>query len=291
MPKTLRLNIISLLGLLVIGVMGNTAQAATEAQQEPLILGFFPIISTVALFKRFTPLKDYLSEQLGRPVRLETAKDFPTFAQRTGDRRYDIVVTAPHFAIRAVDSGKYQIKATLLKDVQQLLVVHKNSPIQQIAELAGKRIATPPPRALMTMMGKTYLREHGLTDEREPSYLAFTSHNASNEALIAGQVDAAIASSNIIGKAKERGAPIRILSEGLKLPNMATMVATDLPPALAEQIEQAFVGMRDNAQGRDALKHMGFPGYRSVSITDYEPVRPYAYPLQSSHEDPAQLSQ
>lgn len=253
------------------------ARAAARPPEPPLTLGFFPLVSTVALFKRFSPLKNYLSDQLGREVLLETAKDFPTFAQRTAERRYDIVITAPHFAVRAIDSGSYRIYTAVTKDVQQLIVVRKDSPFRQPADLAGKTIATPPPGALMTMMGKDYLQQLGLSGERQPVYLPFLSHNAANAAVIAGQADAAIASSNVIGKALERGAPLRIIGRGLQLPNMPTLVASDLPPELGARIQAVLVGMSDNEAGRTVLARIGFPGYRPVSAADYEPARPYAY--------------
>lgn len=263
--------------LFVTLLAASGARAAEPDSDDPLILGFFPLTSTVSLFQRFAPLADYLGERLGREVVLETARDFPTFFRRTQDRRYDIVVTAPHFAVEAVDSGRYRIRATLVKDVQQLVVVRKDSAITTVTDLAGKRVATPPARALITMMGEAHLTEAGLGDDNRPVYMAFVSHNAANEAVVAGLADAAIASSNVVGKAVERGAPLRVISRGLKLPNMATMVASDLPPALGDAVQAALVGMRDDPAGRRALKHIGFPGYRAVGAADYEPVRPYAY--------------
>jgi len=132
-----------------------------NSQDEALTLGYFPLISTVALFKRFAPLRD-LTGSLGRPVILQTAKDFPTFVERSDDRAYDILVTAPHFAVRASVSGEYRIRATLLDDVRQLVVVRADSKIRNITELAGKRISTPPRRALMTMMGVQHMIDAGL---------------------------------------------------------------------------------------------------------------------------------
>lgn len=263
---------------LLFAVCSAALQAAPTAQPETsLTLGFFPIVSTVTLFKRFMPLADYLSAQLGVPIRLVTAKNFPTFVKRTAERAYDIVVTAPHFAVRAADSGQYTIRATTVNEVQQLIVVRKNSPLQNLEQLAGATIATPPGRALMTMMGKDFLAQAGLSGPRQPRYRAFTSHNAANQALLAGEVDAAIASSNVVSKAVQRGKPLRILAKGRKLPSMATLVASDLPAALADRVEQAFVGMANTEHGRQVLRQIGFPGYRAVSIADYEPVRAYAY--------------
>lgn len=245
------------------------------ADKDALTLGYFPLISTVALFKRFSPLRDYLSVRLGRPVILETAKDFATFVKRTDDRAYDIVVTAPHFAVRASDSGTYRIRATLVEDVQQLIVVRDDSPITDITQLAGMPVSTPPKRALMTMMGVQHMADSGLAGDMAPIYRAFTSHNAANEALLANEVDAAIASSNIVNKAISQGKPLRIISRGPRLANMATLVAADLDREIGNRVVEILVGMQGNEKGRNTLKQIRFSGYREVNAADYEPARPY----------------
>lgn len=283
MGITVRLHhrLLALLCLIAVSYPGGIAwgqdlapSAATP--QRPLTLGFFPIISTVALYKRFAPLRDYLAQQLQRPVTLETAKDFPTFLERTDQRAYDLVITAPHFAVRAADSGKYRIRTALLGEVYQLLVVRKDSPITTPAQLAGKRVGTPPRDALMTMIGMRYLDKIGLTGAQTPVYRAYTSHNAANEALLAKEVDAVIASSNVIRKAMGKGAAFRTIHRSFKLPNMATLVASDIDSELSEQVVRILVSMRDDEKGKQVLKQIGFPGYRAVqSATEYEPVRPY----------------
>ena len=269
-----------IIGICVVLFLTGAAHAKDDTgpiggAAKPLTLGYFPIISTVALFKRFAPLRDYLSEALGRPVELQTAKDFPTFLQRTDDRQYDIVVTAPHFAVRAADSGKYRVRATVSADVEQLVVVRADSPITEAGQLAGKRIATPPADALMTMIGVRHLSDAGMTGDKAPIYRPYVSHNAANEALLANEADAAIGSSNIIQKAIKQGAPYRILVHGLKLPNMATLVASDLDAELGERLVQILVGMADTEKGKQTLKQIAFPGYRAVSAAEYEPARPY----------------
>ncbi|MEJ2397747.1 MAG: phosphate/phosphite/phosphonate ABC transporter substrate-binding protein [Gammaproteobacteria bacterium] len=251
-------------------------QSADQPSDQALSLGFFPIISTVALYKRFAPLRDYLAEQLHRPVALETAKNFPTFLRRTDERQYDIVVTAPHFALRAADSGKYRIRAALVGKVYQLLVVRKDSRLTSVKQLAGKRIATPPADALMTMVGMRELASAGLVGKRAPVYRVYVSHNAANQALLAGEVDAAIASSNVIRKALGKGAPFRVIKRSFKLPNMATLIATNLDPALANRVVQILVNMNKTAEGRQVLKQIRFPGYRGIkSAAEYESLRPF----------------
>lgn len=243
--------------------------------QKALTLGFFPIISTVALYKRFSPLVNYLSDELGRPIQLKTAKDFSTFFKRTLQREYDIVITAPHFAVKANDSKKYNIRTTLTSNVQQLVVVHKNSVITSINELSGAVIATPPEKALMTKMGKDLLRNAGLIGHRSPQYMSFNSHNAANEAVLAGEAVAAIASNNIVKKSLKKGVALKIIGKGLQFPNMATLFASDIDAETEASIIDILINMKKTDKGRATLKAIEFPGYRIIEAKDYEIVRPY----------------
>ncbi|MBI1424227.1 MAG: PhnD/SsuA/transferrin family substrate-binding protein [Gammaproteobacteria bacterium] len=260
------------------GATGTHARAdqASPAGVAPLSLGFFPQMSTVALYKRFAPLRDYLTDVLQRPVRLETAKDFPTFIQRTAARQYDIVVTAPHFALLAADSGKYRIRLALDGVLQQLLIVRSDSPITEIRQLAGKRIATPPPNALMTMVGVHALAKAGLVGDQAPQYRAFISHNAATAALLADEVDAAIASTNVIKQMQGTESTYRILSRSPQLPNIAVLVASDLDPVLGDRVVQALVDINKTVRGGEVCRHTRFKGYRVVkSVAEYESMRPY----------------
>ena len=276
--KSLRLVII-VLSFMVL--LSNHCLAAEKSNQREgkdnnaISLGFFPIISTGALYKRFSPLAQYLSTELNRPVQLKTAKNFPTFFKRTSQRVYDIVVTAPHFAVKASDSTLYKIRATLTSDVEQLVITSKVSSLTSMNQLSGQVVATPPNKALMTKMGKDLFNRIGLKGDNKPTYQAFNSHNAANEAVIAGTAAAAIASSNIVKKEIKQGKPIKIIGRGLKFPNMATMIASDIDKDLSNAIVSSLVNMKNTEAGRAILKKIGFPGYRTIEASEYEIVRPY----------------
>ena len=127
----------------------------------------------------------------------------------------------------------------------------------------------------MTMMGVQHMIDSGLVGDRAPVYREFTSHNAANEAVLANEVSAAVASSNIFKKAIARGEPLRIIGRGPRLANMATMVATDLDREIGDRVANILVGMKDNPNGRRALGQMSFSGYRPASVADYEAARPF----------------
>lgn len=249
-----------------------------HAGAEPapaLIFGLLPSESAVAKFKRYAPLRDYLSERLGRQVVLETARDFPEFMRRTAQRRYDLLETAPHFVLPALDSGKYEVRTTLLIPLSAQLVVREASPIKTVSELAGQTVATPPPQAVITRAGEHYLAHHGLAGPRAPVYVRYPTHNAAYESVIGGQASAALISVNILNKAVSKGATLRVLAKTEDFPNMALLVARDLPGSVRDEIERAFLGIQDTPQGREILKHMAYAGYRRARPVEFETVRKY----------------
>jgi len=250
---------------------------ATQREQKPLVMGFFPIISTVALFKRFVPLKNYLSDQLGREIVMETAKDFPTFVKRTAERRYDFVFTAPHFAVRAEDSGLYHIRVTPPNVLRVLIAVRKESAITDVNGLEGKRISSPPKGALVSMIGKDRLDSIGLTGARLPQYQYYSTHNAAYQAVVGGRADAVISANNVVLKKINEGVPLKVIDQGEAFPSMAILVASDLPETFSSKLTHAMVEMKNTVIGQRVLKVVGFSGYQAASIADYEVVRSYAY--------------
>ena len=263
--------------VIAIGCIHNPLWAAPKVDEKdkPLVMGVFPIVSGVALFKRFAPLKDYLAKELDRELILETARDFPSFVRRTAERRYDIVITAPHFSLLAIDSGDYQIVARPKRDLVSLMVVAKKSKITDVSQLSGKIIATPPAPALSTRSGKDYLAGKGLQATKAPHYLAYKSHNAAYQAVLANDAVAALVSINAVNKALDNGIPLRIIDRLPPLPAMPTLVATNLDEKLAIEVRKILVNMESTKDGVNTLKRVGFPGYLSASEKDYDPVRPY----------------
>lgn len=253
----------------------QSVHAQPTESKKPLVMGFFPLFSTVALFKRYGPLKDYLEERLGLTIKLETAKDFPTFLKRTSERRYDFAVTAPHFALRAVDEGNYRIIATYKNSGQQLMMVHKDNQWKNLDAVRGKRVGTPAPKALMTRMGKQRIINAGITGDDAPTYIAYTSHNAAVEAIQTGEVDAVITSNNVSKNMIKQGKPVKVFDRGVIYPNMPLMIATDQPSSLKTSIQEALLALSNSDSGKSLLNHIGATGYRIVDASDYDVLRPY----------------
>lgn len=247
----------------------STAQPVSN-EGKPLILGVLPFRSPVALLKRFSPLRDYLQQKLGVPVIMETASNFDEFVIRTDARRYDFVLTAPHFTLLALDSGKYDVQATYIKPLAAGISVRRDSNIRYLSQLEGKIISTPPEIAIITIAGKSYLKNHL---KSQAQYIKYESHNASLDAMLAGNSVAAIASLNPTRQYIQRDIPLRIIATTPPLPGMGLLAAKDLNSDLIVKYKNALINMKTDPDGKTALKKMGYSGYRATSKQEFESTR------------------
>ena len=228
--------------------------------------------SPIALFKRFAPLRDYLSIQIQQEIRLETAKNFRQFSERTSQRQYDIVFTAPHMALYALDEDNYELAATFTKPLRSVFVVREESHIQNVEDLEGATIATPPARAIVTMVGMKYLDSQGLKAVRYKTYLT---HNAAYSAVLGGEADVAIIANFIAKKAISENEALKIVAQSETFPGVGILIAKDLPEPLKQDIKKAIWSMKDLPHGRSILQTVAQPGYIKAHKQEFEVLRPY----------------
>ncbi|OOG28139.1 phosphate/phosphonate ABC transporter substrate-binding protein [Thioalkalivibrio denitrificans] len=264
--------------LLALVLVSAPAQAGTSVvaddRDAPLRFGLLPFGSPVFLFNRFVPLTDYLGSQLDRTFALESARDFATHVRRMEAGAYDLVLTAPHFVPIALDSGHYEVLASPRQNLATAYLVAEGDPARDLADLAGIRIATPPPEALITIAGKEYLLSRLPPEAPAPEFISFASHNAAVHAITSGLADAAMASNNMARLEISQNHPVRVLSETDPLPAVGILANRRLPPELRDRITDALIAMADRAEDDNVRAHMAYyPGYKAASAADYERFR------------------
>lgn len=277
----------SMLVFLLLGTLlaqsGHAAEPpATRQQPERLRLGVLPFMSPIALVKRFSPLVKYLEEKTGQPIRLLSAANYPEFIKRTEEGRYDIVITAPHFVLMALDSGKYEVHAAYLKPLSAHLVVHRESKLRETYQLAGKVIALPPPEAIITTIGREMLNQRGLGGEKVPLYKNYGSHNAAYQAVVANEASAAIISVNVLRGAIQKGAPIIPIAKSEDYPGLGILTSRRMSVEQQQKIVQTLVQMRNHPAGRSVLKQISYPGYRPATASEFETLRKYMQPARQN---------
>ena len=263
------------LRLLAVFMLLAWAPGARAAADGPLVLGVLPFVSHVKLFKRYAHLRDYLGERLGRQVVLESARDYPTFLQRSHERRYDILITAPHFALSELDDGHMLALAVFRRPLAAVFMVREDSPLTSLRQLQGGTVATPPATAIITLAGKHHLASLGLEGDKAPRYQTFPSHNAAYHAVLGGEADAAMISPNFLKLIERQKLPLRVLGRSPGFPSMGVLASPKLPASLRQRIAGILERMDRQPEGRAVLQVMNYIGFRRAGRETFEPLRPY----------------
>jgi phosphonate transport system substrate-binding protein len=256
--------------LLLLSAPASAEQSDTGG---PLRFGLLPFASPVSLFPRFAPLRDYLTDRVGTSFELESARSFAVHVQRIEAGDYDLVLTAPHFVPIALDSGHYHLIASHRSELSAAFVVAREDQTPGLHHLADRMIATPPPEALITMVGKAYLLQYLDPSDRLPTFIPYPSHNAAIHAVTSGLAGAAIASINAVRHEINQDVAVRILAESDRFPGVGVLAHRRLPAPLREDIAEVLITMGNRVDGGDVLRQMDYAGYRSASAQTYEQFR------------------
>jgi len=259
--------------LLTIPVAITAGEKGNCQQTGPLVFGILPFISAEELVFRFTPLVNYLSQNLQVPVRIETAPDFVEFARRTHEEtRYDILFTAPHFFTRANQKAGYRLIASVdSPEMWAVIVVPKQSEIHTLQDLEGKRLATVPPLGLATLLVRKSLFEAGIDPDVDLDMVITPTHDASLLSSYHGVTDASVLMQPPFEAASKKVRDsMRVIDRTESTPHIPISVAPWLDEACAIEITELLVNMGSTPEGKSVLEHNRFTGYRQGDPSVYE---------------------
>lgn len=272
-----------LLGLLAgcgLTLAGRSIPAARAASEGPLVMGIFPRRQATLTMELYAPLAAYLGRELGREVRIATAKDFDAFWEGVEQRRFDIVHYNQFHYVRSAD--KYRVIAHNEEfgtgTVAGALYVRKDSGITAIAQLRGRKIVFGGGTdAMMSYILPSYLLlEAGL---KPGDYETVFSKNPPNSliSLYHGQADASGAGDILIDLPVVRDAmdtsTVTHLGMTERVLHLPWAVRKDMPQALAARIQALLVGLQASEEGRAILARAEMTGFGTARDADYDPHR------------------
>jgi phosphonate transport system substrate-binding protein len=247
-------------------LLSVTANAAT------LTLGIVPQQSAKKLAKLWTPIASYLSVKSGHQIRFATAADIPTFEQRVLAGEYDIAYMNPyHYTVFHQKPGYQAIAKQANKKIKGIVVVRKDSPIQNLEELQGLKLAFPSPAAFAaSVLPRSEIKKNGISFD--PNYVS------SHDSVYLGVAKGFFPAGGGIERTFNNTDPavreqLRILwtTKGYTPHAIAThpRVANDVK----EQIRQVILSMNDDPVGQLLLKSINFKGVEAASNSDWDDVR------------------
>lgn len=254
----------------------TTVVKQENATQRPLQFGLLPYMSTRKLFAYYLPIKRYLEETLGRPVRMSTAPDYATYIERARQGDYDLYHTAPHFAAQAEYAFGYQRVSRLLRELDGSIVVARDGPIKRPEDLRGLTLSTPDALAIITFLGEQWLQENGLQPGVDVEVKNFPSHNTAILAVVRGEAEAAVTSAAVFENMPlVVSNKLRVLTTTKKVPHMMFMASPNLQQKELLDLRKAMLAYTASEAGKSFFAATGYGDMGKITDKEMRLLMPF----------------
>jgi len=252
------------------GVLVPLAGSPT-ATDVPLAFGVLNQQSPALTAERWNPILHHVSSVTGVPLRLKMGATVQETNFLMSRGQFDFVYTNHNFQT-AYDGIGYRVIARWAGDpISAVIAVPEGSPIKQVRELDGKRVAFPSRDAFVGYAVPTMVfRREKITVQE-----VFGANQEGTLAqLKAGRVDAAAVNSRFLAQYMSReGVRFREIFVSEPYPDLAIIVHPRVPAATVEKVRRALLDMKDDPVAAPVLAKVQFKGFTAATDRDYDGVR------------------
>ncbi len=275
--QTTQLILISILALYTIS--SSTAYCQSENSQsnksDVLQLGILPYLSTKALIKQWQDFAEQLGKQLQKKIIIKTAPSYAQFITRTAQYRYDLIMSAPHFAVLAQIESNYTIIAGFDNRLSGAIFVLNKSPYKSIQDLRGQTLTTPDQLAAITILAELTIQQAGLNLYREITIKNTPSHNNAVLSVIKRQSTAGVAVKSLYLKTnKKLNKTLRLLTSTAEIPHTMFIVSPKISTNSANAIKNIFLNIKQNIKLSNILDRLKWGKLKPVSTDNINKLLP-----------------
>ena len=246
------------------------------------IFGVHPLHNPQRLFETFGPLMAYLSDNInGVNFTLEASRSYAAYDKKLYAKQFDFALPNPYQTINAIDKG-YRVFAKMADDenFRGIILVRKDSNINNIADLKGKAVSYPAPTALAaTIMPQYYLQTNGIDVMNELDNRYVGSQESSIMNVFLGQTAAAATwPPPWLALSKERPElkkQLEIKWQTEPLLNNALVVLPSINKQLVKQVTQLLLQLHQDPDGQAILVKMQLSKFEQANNHSYQAVRAF----------------
>ncbi len=274
-------------GILTLLMLASPTWAADPRWPKELTFALLSTESAPEVGRRWTPILEQRSKDLGIPVKRVAATDYRGSIEALKFNKAQIGQLGPKAYVEASHNNYANVEPVVQLQhangslgYRSCLIVHPDSDIFSPEDIAGKTFAFNDPNSTSGYLVPMtfFLTEMGIEPKEYFSKLTFSgSHEASILAVANKKVD--VASTNLPdiqqmtreGKIP-RGA-VRVIWVSKLIPNDPIVVRKDLPDSLKQAIQQALLSMK--ARNPEAFVAGGawIGGFVKVDDSTYQIIR------------------
>jgi len=257
----------TILVVLLLGALGRVAYA----QPPSLSFGVLNQQSPTLTAERWNPILQYVSTASAVPLRLRMGRTVDETDAMMGRGELDFMFTNHNFQ-SAYDTLGYRVIARWGGEpIRGVIVVATDSPVRQLKDLAGKKVAFPSREAFVAYaVPLVALKTAGVTVEE---VLAGNQDGALAQ-LKAQQVQAAAVNSRFLKQYAEREAvTFREIYLSDPYPDLAVIAHPRVPAATVDAVRKTLLGMKSDPAAAALLERVKFTGFEAATDRDYDGVR------------------
>ena len=241
------------------------------AQDRPLTFGVLNQQSASLTAERWNPILQYVSTTSGVPLQLRMGPTVEDTDAMMGRGELDFVFTNHNFQPEFDGVGYKVIARWSGEPIRGVIVVPTDSPIRELRQLAGRRVAFPSRDAFAAYaVPLLAFKRAGVTMQE---VLAANQEGALAQ-LKAHRVDAAAVNSRFLGQYEEREqVRFRTIFVSDAYPDLAVIAHPRIPAAVVERVRGALIGMKSDPAAAPVLARARSQGFDPATDREYDGVR------------------
>ena len=252
-----------------IGFANQTYSPARASEDVIYTFGVVPQFDTRQTLLVWGPLITELEKRTGLKFRLKGSSSIPTFESSFMDGGFDFAYMNPYQVLKANTSQGY---IPLVRDIERtlhgVLVVRNDSPIHEVKDLEGRRVAFPSPNALgASLVIRADLKKMYATSV-VPVYVQ--SHTSVYLNVVMGEVEAGGGVQKTLAKQPASISDnLRIIYKTRDITPHPITAHSRVPVKVRESVRQAFLALGETSEGRALLSAIPIEVIGKTSINDY----------------------
>lgn len=258
------------------------ASAASAVAAAELRFGSVAMNIPAEMHQRLTPLTRYLSAALGQPVTLKLAPNMPTAIKDISDGAVEFAYLTPVAYLEAHNKGNAKLVVKTLTQgegsFQLMIVVRGDSPIRQVADLAGKSFAFGDKAALLQ---RAVVVGAGMPIEHLGQHEFIGHYDNIAQGVASGDFDAGILKDTVAHKWETKG--LRIIHASPALPPYNITAGKHVDDATVAKLREAFLAL-DPAKPAHAevirALDAQYSGFAPTSDEEYAVIRDLIKPFK-----------
>lgn len=239
-------------------------QYSLAEEQLPIRFGVLSIAQPSRIFNKWQPFADYMSDHLGQSVEIVVPRGFGKMKQDISSGAVDFFYINSHVFYRLKQEGK-AIAIAQMKNItgkttsSSEIFVKRNSGINHIADLKGKRIAYISPMGAGGYLApRAHLYKAGLKSGIDTVEVFTKSLSNSIHGVLLGDYEAATmcgVNYKLMSTKIETG-ELKVLTVSNSYPENVVGARAGLSPKLIEKFRNTLIGIADKPDGKALLNDM-----------------------------------